>query len=158
MVSSPGLYAEAVIRAFPRRNRGDDPPELSIDDAEQRKDLAMVARDLLQWLYRIPGSDTRDAIDGEKLTAWLAEVRALCVRYGRAEAGDLSIGTLLSHAPHDDDGRWPCRPVCEAPEWMSSGEVDRAFIIGTHNARGVVTRHLGEGGDQERALAAKYCG
>ena len=158
MVSSPGLYAEAVIRAFPRRNRGDDPPELRIDDAEQRKDLAMVARDLLQWLYRIPGSDTRDAIDGEKLTAWLAEVRALCVRYGRAEAGDLSIGTLLSHAPHDDDGRWPGRPVCEALEWMSSGEVDRGFIIGTHNARGVVTRHLGEGGDQERALAAKYCG
>ena len=156
MVSSPGLYAEAVIRAFPRRNRGDDPPELRIDDAEQRKDLAMVARDLLQWLYRIPGSDTRDAIDGEKLTAWLAEVRALCVRYGRAEAGDLSIGTLLSHAPRDDDGRWPCRPVCEALEWMSSGEVDRGFIIGTHNARGVVTRHLGEGGDQERTLAAKY--
>ena len=53
-------------------------------------ELAMVARDLLQWLSRIPGSDTRDAIDGEKSTAWLAEVRALCVRYGRAEAGDPS--------------------------------------------------------------------
>ena len=158
MVSSPGLYAEAVIRAFPRRNRGDDPPEMRIDDAEQRKDLAMVARDLLQWLYRIPGSDTRDAIDGEKLTAWLAEVRALCVRYGRVEAGDLSIGTLLSHAPHDDDGRWPCRPVCEALEWMSSGEVDQGFIIGTNNARGVITRQIGEGGEQERALAAKYRG
>ena len=156
MVSSPGLYAEAVIRAFPRRNRGDDPPEMRIDDAEQRKDLAMVARDLLQWLYRIPGSDARDAIDGEKLTAWLAEVRALCVRYGRVEAGDLSIGTLLSHAPHDDDGRWPCRPVCEALERMSCGEVDRGFIIGTQDARGVVTRHPGEGGDQERTLAAKY--
>ena len=158
MVSSPGLYAEAVIRAFPRRNRGDDPPELRIDDAEQRKDLAMVARDLLQWLYRIPGSDTRDAIDGEKLTAWLDEVRALCMQYGRAEAGDLSIGTLLSHAPHDDDGRWPCRPVCEALERMSCGEVDRGFIIGTQDARGVVTRHPGEGGDQERALTAKYRG
>ena len=158
MVSSPGLYAEAVIRAFSRRNRGDDPPELRIDDAEQRKDLAMVARDLLQWLHRIPGSDARDAIDGEKLTTWLAEVRALCVQYGRAEAGDLSVGTLLSHAPHDDDGRWPCRPVCEALERMSCGEVDRGFIIGTQNAHGVVTRHLGEGGDQERALAAKYRG
>ena len=156
MVSSPGLYAEAVIRAFSRRNRGDDPPELRIDDAEQRKDLAMVARDLLQWLCRIPGSDTRDAIDGEKLTAWLDEVRALCMQYGRAEAGDLSIGTLLSHAPHDDDGRWPCRPVCEALERMSCGEVDQGFIIGTNNARGVITRQIGEGGEQERTLAAKY--
>ena len=158
MVSSPGLYAEAVIRAFPRRNRGDDPPEMRIADAKQRRDLAIVAWDLLQWLHRIPGSDARDAIDGEKLTTWLAEVRALCVQYGRAEAGDLSIGTLLSHAPHDDDGRWPCRPVCEALERMSCGEVDQGFIIGTNNARGVITRQIGEAGDQERALAAKYRG
>ena len=156
MVSVPGLYAEAVIRAFPRRNRGDDPLEMRIADAEQRRDLAMVAWDLLQWLHRIPGSDAREAIDGEKLTTWLGEVRALCMQYGRAAAGDLSIGTLLSHAPHDDDGRWPCRPVCEALEWMSCGEVDRGFIIGTDNARGVVTRQAGEGGDQERTLAAKY--
>ena len=158
MVSSPGLYAEAVIRAFPRRNRGDDPPEMRIADAKQRRDLAIVAWDLLQWLHCIPGADARDAIDGEKLTTWLAEVRALCVQYGRAEAGDLSVGTLLSHAPHDDDGRWPCRSVCEALERMSSGEVDRGFIIGTQNAHGVVTRHPGEGGDQERTLAAKYRG
>ena len=39
---------------------------------------------------------------------------------------------------------------------MSCGEVDRGFIIGTQDARGVVTRHPGEGGDQERTLAAKY--
>ena len=158
MVSSPGLYAEAVIRAYPRRNHGDDPPELRIDDAEQRKDLALVARDLLQWLHRIPGSDARDVVDGEKLNAWLAEVRALCARYDRAEAGDLSIGTLLSHAPSDNDGRWPCRVVCEALEWMSCGAVDRGFIIGADDARDVVTRQVGERGDQERALAAKYRG
>ena len=158
MASSPGLYAEVVVRAFPRRDHGEDPPELRIDDAERRKGLAEVARELLRWVQRIPGSDARGTVDAERLTVWLAEVRALCVRYGRAEVGDRSIGVLLSRAQPGDDGQWPCRPICEALEWMSSGEVDRGFIIGTHDARDVVTRHLGEGGDLERALAAKYRG
>ena len=136
MVSSPGLYAEAVIRAFSRRNRGDDPPELRIDDAEQRKDLAMVARDLLQWLHRIPGSDARDAIDGEKLTTWLAEVRALCVQYGRAEAGDLSVGTLLSHAPHDDDGRWAVPAGLRSP----GADVVRRSRPGIHHRHSKCSR------------------
>ena len=48
--------------------------------------------------------------------------------------------------------------VCEALEWMSCGAVDRGFIIGADDARGVVTRQVGERGDQERALAAKYRG
>ena len=39
---------------------------------------------------------------------------------------------------------------------MSSGDVERGFIIGTHQARGVVTRQIGEQGARERELAAKY--
>ena len=158
LMSSPGLYAEVVVRAFPRRDRGADPPDLHIDDAEQRRDLAIVARDLLQWMSCIPGSDASGAVDFERLKSWLAEVRAACMQYGRTGAGDLAVGGLLSRAPSDDDGRWPCQAVCEALESMSSGDVDRGFIIGTHNARGVVSRQVGEGGDQERALAAKYRG
>ena len=160
IVSSPDLYAEAIVRAFPRRNRGEDPPELRIDNAEQREGVAKGARALLRWIGidRIPGSHARIVVDAEKLIAWLAEVRALCVRHGRAEAGDLTIGELLSRAPADDDGRWPCKAVCEALERLSSGEVDRGFIIGTYNARGVVTRKTGEGGEQERELVAKYRG
>ena len=158
LMSSPGLYAEVIVRAFPRRDHGADPPDLHIDDAEQRRDLAIVARDLLQWMSCIPGSDASGTVDFGRLKSWLAEVRAACMQYGRAAAGDLAVGGLLSRAPSDDDGRWPCQAVCEALESMSSGDVDRGFIIGTCNARGIVTRQIGEGGDQERALAAKYRG
>ena len=156
LMSSPGLYAEVIVRAFPRRDHGADPPELHIEDAEQRGELAMVARDLLEWMSCIPGSDASGAIDFDRLKSWLAEVRATCMQYGRAAAGDLAIGELLSGAPSDGDGQWPCEAVREALESMSSGEVDRGFIIGAYNARGVVTRQIGEGGDQERELAAKY--
>ena len=158
LMSSPGLYVEVIVRAFPRRDHGADPPELHIDDAERRRDLTIVARDLLQWMSSIPGSDASGTVDFGRLMSWLAEVRSACVHYGRAAAGDLAVGGLLSRAPSDDDGRWPCQAVCEALESMSSGDVDRGFITGTCNARGIVTRQIGEGGDQERALAAKYRG
>ena len=158
LMSSPGLYAEVIVRAFPRRDHGADPTAVHIDDAEQRRNLAIVARDLLQWMSCIPGSDASGSIDFGRLKSWLAEVRATCMQFGRVAAGDLTVGELLSRAPSDDDGRWPCQAVCEALESMSSGDVDRGFIIGTCNARGVVTRQIGEGGDQERALAAKYRG
>ena len=160
IMSSPAWYAEAVIRASNRADGREDPPELRIDDTEQHGDMTKAACDLLQWVHRIPGTDAHGVVDAEKLTAWLAEVRALCARYGRAEVGDLSIGELLSRdrAPSDDDGQWPCQAVCEALQWMSCGDVDEGFIIGTYNARRVVMRPVGEGGDQERAFAAKYRG
>ena len=156
LASSPGLYAEAIVRVFTRGDNGEDPPDPRIDDTEQRKAVATAAYHLLQWVHRIPGSDARGAVDTEQLAAWLSEVRALCRWHGRAEVGDLNIGKLLSRAPSDGDGRWPCRAVCEALERMSCGDVDRGFIVGTNNVRGVVARQIGEGGAQERELAAKY--
>ena len=154
--SSPAWYAEAVVRAFNRGNHRKDPPELRIDDTEQHGDTAKAADHLLQWVHRLPGTDAHGVVHAEKLTAWLDEVRALCARYGHSENGDLSIGKLLSRAQPDDDGQWPCQAVCEALQWMSCGDVDEGFIVGTCNARGVVIRPVGEGGDQERALAEKY--
>ena len=49
---------------------------------------------------------------------------------------------------------WPCRPICEALEWVSSSEVSSGFITGTRNSRGSYWK--GEDGDQERQLAARY--
>ena len=154
--SSPAWYAEAVVRAFHRGDHRKDPPELRIDDTEQHGDIAKAACHLLQWVHRLPGTDAHGVVHAGKLTAWLDEVRALCARYGHSEDGDLSIGELLSRDQPDEDGQWPCQAVCEALQWMSCGAVDEGFIVGTCNIRGVVIRPVGEGGGQERALAAKY--
>ena len=156
IMASPAVYAEAVIRAFRREDEGDDPPSLSIEDADRRKDVATAAYDLLQWFPRVPGSDARGGVDAAHLHEWLDNVRALCAQHARVAVGDRRIGDLLSRAPPDDDGRWPCRAVCEALERIASAEIETGFIIGTNSARGVVTRQIGEMGDQERELAAKY--
>ena len=95
-------------------------------------------------------------MDAEGLSQWVTEVRRLCSEHGRAGVGDRRIGELLSRAPSEEDGSWPCRPVCEVLESIASGDIARGFEVGVFKARGVVSRSLEEGGKQERELSTKY--
>lgn len=153
---SPSLYVQAVAYAFKRNDGKEDPPEWCIAEPEQKSSVASATYSLLDRIRRVPGTGDDGTIRIEDLKAWLTEVRAACARHGRAEIGDQMIGQLLSKAPADADGIWPCSPVCEALEWMASPHVARGFHVGTRNARGAHWR--GDGGDQEREMAARYHG
>lgn len=150
----PAMFVQAVAMICKRDDNGEDPPEWRVDDPERRTAIGPAIHRLLNQLRRIPGTRDDGHIDPEALTTWLAEARSLFRQHGRAELGDYRIGELLSEAPHEADGTWPCRPVCEAMETIASERVAEGFYIGVHNARGAHWR--GEGGAQERELAAKY--
>ena len=70
------------------------------------------------------------------------------------EIGDFCLGQLLSRSPEDEDGAWPCKSVCEVMEELASTDIGRGFQNGVVNSRGAHWR--GEGGEQERELAARY--
>jgi len=152
----PTLYLQAIATTFRRNDGGEDPVEWRFDDKERQERVATGTYRLLDRIRRIPGTDKDGKIQVNDLKEWLSKVRALCKEHGRVEIGDQMIGQLLANAPAGEDGTWPCRPVREAMEWMSSDEVGRGFHVGTRNARGVHWR--GEGGNQERDLSAKYRG
>jgi len=154
IADAPIVYVQAVALAFRRRDGGEDPQEWTIENPEQRAAVARAAYGLLDRINKIPGTDDQGKIDLVKLSAWLAEVRRLCRQYGRSEIGDQCLGQLLSKAPADEDGLWPCESVREAMEEIASPEIGRGFSVGVHNSRGAHWR--GEGGDQERVLAARY--
>jgi hypothetical protein len=65
------------------------------------------------------------------------------------------IGKVLSCAPVGKDGVWPCEPVRDVMEDLQSECMMEGAHTGVYNARGV--HFSGEGGDQERELAEKYC-
>ena len=136
IATSPGLYAWAIACVFKRVGGGEDPPELRFSNPERRSELARVARQLLDRIRRLPGTDRKKNIDAGELKAWIGEVRLLCARHDRTTIGDHMIGQFLARAPADDDGVWPCRPVCEALEWMASEEIDHGFQIGTKKQKG----------------------
>jgi addiction module HigA family antidote len=154
IAQSPALYAQAVVLAYRRSDEGEDPLEWRIEGPEKRAAVASAAHRLLDQITMIPGTDEDGKIDVAALVAWLAEVRRLCREYGRADIGDECLGQLLAKAPEDRNGVWPCEAVCEAMEGVASPDLQRGFYIGVHNSRGAHWR--GEGGEQERALAAKY--
>ena len=156
IAASPQFYVQAISYAFERANGGEDPHELLPKDSEKRRVFARNFHQLLDRLRRIPGTDAHGEIDAVALKDWLRQVRDFCTRHDRADIADYKIGKLLSHAPSSDDDVWPCAPVCEALEWMASERAGRGFMIGTRNRRGAYLK--GEGGDQERDLAARYRG
>lgn len=152
---APSLFVQAIAYVFKRDDDGEDPDELHVDP-ERGADMARSAFELLERMRRIPGTDQNGVIQPDKLKDWLKAAREQAKQLARADVTDGRIGQLLSKAPADDDGVWPCRAVCETMKWMSSPEVSSGFQVGTRNSRGVHWR--GEGGDQERALASKYRG
>lgn len=152
----PALFVQMVALLFKRRDGGLDPPGWRIEDPQRRADLASAAYSLLNRIGCIPGTQEDGKIDAEALVNWITEVRQLCAEYGRTEVGDQMIGQLLSKAPAEKDGGWPCLPVCEAMERFASHHIGTGFNVGVHRERGVTSRALDEGGAQERELAAKY--
>lgn len=154
VAESPALFVQAVALTYKRSDEGEDPPAWRIENPEQRAAVASAAHRLLDQIKKIPGEDENGKIDAAALSAWLAEVRRLCREYGRADIGDHCLGQLLAKAPEGENGIWPCDAVCEAMEGIASPEIGRGFQIGVYNSRGVHWR--GEGGEQERELAARY--
>ena len=155
IADSPSLFVEVLYHCFKRGDGGQDPTEWQIEDPARRQVMASRAYSLLSQAARIPGTDANGAIDVEHLLSWLKEARELCAKVGRSEIGDLQIGELLSKAPPDEDGAWPCSAVCEALEMVASKHVAQGFTIGKRNSRGAFIRS-GEGGWQERELSAQY--
>ena len=162
IAESPDFFVSVLASAFKRADEGQDPPELRIGGAERREFPALNAHLLLDRIRRVPGTDSEGGIDAEVLKNWIDRVRELCARYGRAEVGDSRIVRLLSHAPFEKNGLWPCDVVCETLERFNSPRINfprisYEFSTGVRNARrGMFLRNLAEGGAQEHELAAKY--
>jgi addiction module HigA family antidote len=152
----PELFAQAVAWAYRRHNGGEDPEELRIDDPDLRKNRAERGYRLLESLQRIPGRNKLDEVEADQLLGWANTVRESCAQLDRQDVGDLSLGKLLSKAPEGGDGVWPSEPVRQVMEQIQSLKISHGVCTGLYNARGVVWR--GEGGNQERELAAKYRG
>lgn len=148
----PVMFVQAIAWAYKRNNPGEDPSEFRSTEGEH---FAKKGYRLLEALERIPGQDeTTEESAREKLTAWVATVRKLCAELDRAEIADICLGKLLANAPEGRDGVWPSEAVRDVMEDLQSEEISRGAHTGIYNARGVHWR--GEGGGQERELAAKF--
>ena len=84
------------------------------------------------------------------------QVRETLEQLELASIGDKQIGTVLIRSPKGADGLWPHECVREIIEGLGSEDLESGFYFGLINNRGVVTRKIGEGGEQELELGGKY--
>jgi hypothetical protein len=88
----------------------------------------------------------------------LDEARTLLAEVDRLELGELQVGEVLARAPADQDGTFPTRAVRDVLEMAPNDRLERGFVIGLYNKRGVTSRGMTEGGKQEYDLAKQYDG
>lgn len=149
----PELYVQSIVWVYKRKNRGSDPPDFQVP-LESVEFAAQRGHKLLESIRRMPGHDASGELKAALLGKWIADVRRSCSELDRIDIADSCIGQLLSHAPFDEDGGWPCEPVRQVMEEIQSESMMRGAVTGVYNSRGVHIR--GDGGEQERELAERY--
>ena len=147
IVQQPPLFIDAICAVYKPATQASEPP------TEQAQKLALAAYELLMGIRILPGQ-AEDDIDEGLLIAWCIEVRRLAVEVDREKIVEQRIGTILAHAPlSKKDNAWPHESVRSAIERLACDELERGVITERFNMRGVYSKAMDEGGDQERMLA-----
>lgn len=147
MTERAELYMDIIAMVFRPKGVETPPPT----EAEQQR--AVIAYELLDSISVLPGQDHLD-VNADILLSWCAEVRKLATKSNLIEVADTRIGHLLAHAPcSSNDGAWPHESVRSVLESLASDEMEQGISVERFNMRGVFSKAIGEGGDQERKLA-----
>ncbi|MCK5580004.1 MAG: hypothetical protein KAJ18_01880 [Candidatus Omnitrophica bacterium] len=126
-----------------------------LDDKKTK--MAINADRLLDLVQKIPGQqESGSLVDAKVLKDWVTKVRQDCTQSNRADIGDHQIGKLLAYCPSGIDEVWPHEAVREILEEEGTQEIALGMEIGRYNQRGITSRAIGAGGDQERKIAASY--
>jgi hypothetical protein len=147
MVRRPQLFMDAICAVF-RPSKGKDEPL-----SESAQNLAVAAYELLTGIQVLPGQTDGD-VDEKTLLDWCMNVRRIAAEVDREDITDQRIGAILAHSPlSKKDNAWPHEAVRSVIEKVGSDELERGVAVERFNMRGVYSKAVGEGGDQERVLA-----
>jgi excisionase family DNA binding protein len=148
--AEPAFYVQLVSLVY----RGKSQRPRKLDERETL--LANRAWEVLDAWRTPPGQDRTGSIDPDALSQWVRTARNLLAETDRADIGDEQIGQLLSGSLPGHDGAWPAEAVRDVIETIGSSDLDNGLHVGRMNSRGVTSRGVYEGGDQERSLSATY--
>jgi hypothetical protein len=149
LAADPEFFVKVLSMVFKPRHAdvNEDVPE----------HIALNAYQLLDDWNVVPGTlGGGVAVDSAALNAWVDEALRGAAKVDRLEIAFDQIGKMLAKAPGDTDGTWPAAPVRDVIERIGRSELDDGFRVQILNSRGVQSRGLAEGGDQERERATHY--
>ena len=122
---------------------------------DESKNKAKMAWELLHSWKTPPGLRGDGSVDIGDFNTWISKVRRLAKEVDRVAICDQEIGKVLYFLPNDDqDGHWPHRSLRQLLENIDSNEIETGLGLSQFNSRGVTTKAMYEGGNQERELAS----
>lgn len=143
-------FVDLVKLAF----RAEGEPKRKLTEKDQA--FAGLAWSVLHEWSLLPGQRPDSTIDGQHLAGWVRSARLALADAGRASIGDELIGQVLASSPAGQDGVWPAEEVRDVIENLLNARIEAGLQIGRTNQRGVTSRGVYDGGDQERALENDY--
>jgi hypothetical protein len=150
LMSRPELFIELLCLVYKPRNSTDEPP------TETSKQSAQNAWKILNACDRQPGTFDDETLTTDAIQEFVANARTMAIERDRIEVCDSTLGQIFARSPVGSDGVFPSEPVRDTIERFYSEEMLNGFTIGCFNKRGVTSRGMLDGGEQERALAEQY--
>jgi conserved hypothetical protein len=117
--------------------------------------FADLSRSVLFHWGILPGLREGGEIDGDHLSRWVSQCRALFCEHGDVKLGDREIGAVLASSPEGRDGIWPAEEVRMVIESLKNEDVEAGLMTGRYNRWGVSVRPVYDGGSYERSQAQK---
>lgn len=158
MHKSPGVKADSVYRP---RSEDDEDEDTEVEEVAEQVDDQREARAangyrLLSSWNSVPGCQTDGTLKEDEFNAWIDAAIVELREAKRYAVGLNHIGRMLVAAPADPDGGWPPTAVRRLLERLQDDHVEDGYFIEVLGRRGVTTRGLEDGGEQERALVDRY--
>jgi addiction module HigA family antidote len=149
---NPDFFAEIISLVF----KAEDEEQRELSEEEQTR--ARFAYELLDSWQSVPGLKEDGSVDPDALRTWVDKAREATHAAGRGTVADVRIGQVLASSPKGSDDAWPDVAVRDLIDDLGEEDIESGFEIGVYNSRGVFSRSLTEGGEQERQLAERYKG
>lgn len=156
LATDPTLFVKIVCILYRAKTTSENRDAVKGDDGEKYSTFTLDKAYRLLNAWDSPPGLVNGAMHEPTLRAWLDQAVELLQACGRVEVGLQQVGQVLGHTPPDPDGIWPGIVVQDLLESVELEHLEKGLYLYIVNSRGITSRDLDEGGDQERELATKY--
>jgi predicted ATPase len=147
----PKLFVDFVCSAC--RPKDASPSQSVLPEQEAKAEQAGEV--LFHW-RGYPGRTLPPEHRERAIQDWAEGALQMLRSAGRGDAGVHAVANVLARAPEAEDGMWPCLAARQLLEQNAYPGLSPSLSIAKRNLRGMTSRELGEGGAQERAIAAMF--
>ena len=136
VASDPSWFKESLMLWTKRRDHANDPPEWKERRENASEGLRTRARQLFQWLPRLPGT-TSSGYNVDLGVAWATEILSFADQHNRREVAETLLGEALGSAGFRKNGS-PTDEFTSLLERLRNSRIEQGVAISVSNQFGAV--------------------